>query len=150
MPEAAIPQFPGIARLRPWLRTLLLALVIAVEFFGSIVHPFPADFDGNIPEHVQRFPGWGLGVVVLAWGVTFTAATGVATRIGNRMAGGLVAVLLGWALGFNLLALPYTLWFKVAMLAVFPLACLPGLFLVRPGVSLPRRTKELHSESGIP
>ena len=31
MPEAAIPQFPGIARLRPWLRTLLLALVIAVS-----------------------------------------------------------------------------------------------------------------------
>jgi len=43
---------------------LAFALVVAVEFFSSIVHPFPADFDGNIPAHVKRYPHWVLAVFV--------------------------------------------------------------------------------------
>jgi hypothetical protein len=107
-------------------------LVVAVEYFSSIVHPLPVPFDGNIPEHVKRYPGWILGVVVLAWGATFTAATWVAAKLANRVAGGLVAMLLAAALLFNLAMLPYVLWFKLAMLAAFPLATLLGLFLARP------------------
>ena len=106
---------------------LALALVVAVEFFSAVVHPIPADFNGNMGEHVRRYPHWILGVVVLAWGATSAAATWVASRVGNRLAGGVVALLLAWALIFNLTMLPYTIWFKVVMFSVFPVACLLGI-----------------------
>ena len=118
------------------LRTLLavvagmavaFALVVAVEFFSSVVHPFPAGFDGNIPAHVRRYPHWVLGVVVLMWGATAAAATWVASRIGGRQAGALVTLLLASALAFNLSMLPYVMWFKVAMPAAFFVACLLGI-----------------------
>ena len=106
---------------------LAFALVVAVEGFSAIVHPFPAGFNGNIPEHVKRYPHWVLGVVVLAWCATAAAATWVASRVGNRLAGGIVALLLAWALIFNLTMLPYTMWFKVVMFGAFPIACLIGI-----------------------
>jgi len=102
------------------------ALVVAVEFFSSVVHPFPAGFDGNIPAHVRRYPHWVLGVVVLMWGATAAAAIWVASRIGGRLAGALVTLLLASALAFNLSMLPYVMWFKVAMPAAFFVACLLG------------------------
>jgi hypothetical protein len=107
--------------------TLAFALVVAVEFFSSVVHPFPPSFDGNIPEHVRRYPGWILGVVVLMWGATAAAATWVASRIGGRLAGALVTLLLASALAFNLSMLPYVIWFKIAMPAAFFVACLLGI-----------------------
>jgi hypothetical protein len=113
---------------------------VAVEFFSAVVHPFPPGFDGNIPEHVRRYPHWVLGVVVLAWGATAAAATWVASRIGGRLAGILVALLLAWALIFNLTMLPYTAWFKIAMPAAFSVACVLG---IRYG----RRLPGLHSVS---
>jgi hypothetical protein len=103
------------------------ALVVAVEFFSSIVHPFPANFDGNIPAHVRRYPGWVLAVVVLMWGATAAAATWVASRIAGRLAGALVTLLLASALAFNLSMLPYVMWFKAAMPAAFFVACLLGI-----------------------
>jgi hypothetical protein len=106
---------------------LAFALVVAVEWFGAIVHPIPADFNGNIGEHVRRYPHWVLGVVVLAWGATSTAATWVASRIGNRLAGIVVALMLASALIFNLTMLPYTMWFKIVMFSAFPVACLIGI-----------------------
>ncbi len=118
------------------LRTLLavvvgmvvaFVLVIAVEWFGALVHPLPANLDGNMQAHVRRFPHWVLAVVVLLWGGTGAAASWVASRIGNRVAGIVVALLLAAALVFNLAMLPYTTWFKVAMLVAFPLACLLGI-----------------------
>jgi hypothetical protein len=107
--------------------TLAFALVVAVEFFSSVVHPFPPNFDGNIPEHVRRYPGWVLGVVVLMWGATAAAAAWVASRIGGRLAGALVTLLLASALAFNLSMLPYVIWFKIAMPAAFFVACLLGI-----------------------
>jgi hypothetical protein len=106
---------------------LAFVLVVAVELFSSVVHPFPADFNGNISEHVRRYPHWVLGVVVLAWGATSTAATWVASRVGGRLAGSVVALLLAWALVFNLTSLPYATWFEIAMLSAFPIACLLGI-----------------------
>jgi hypothetical protein len=106
---------------------LALALVIAVELFSSVVHPLPADFNGNMGEHVKRYPDWILGVVVVLWGATSAAATWVGTRVGGRLAGGIVALLLAWALIFNLTMLPYTMWFKVVMFSAFPMACLLGI-----------------------
>jgi len=98
-----------------------------VEFFSSVVHPFPADFDGNIPAHVRRYPDWVLAVVVLMWGAAAAAATWVASRIGGRLAGALVTLLLASALAFNLSMLPYVMWFKAAMPAAFFVACLLGI-----------------------
>ncbi len=106
---------------------LALALVVAVELFSSVVHPIPADFNGDMGEHVRRYPHWILAVVVLAWGATSTAATWVASRLGGLLAGIVVALLLAWALIFNLTMLPYTPWFKIAMFCAFPIACLLGI-----------------------
>lgn len=103
------------------------ALVVAVEMFSAVVHPYPPDFDGDIPAHVKRYPAWVLAVVVPMWGLAAAAATWVATRSSNQMAGIIVALLLAWALIFNVTHLPYPLWFKVGMLAAFPLFCLLGV-----------------------
>jgi hypothetical protein len=106
---------------------LAIALVVVVELFSSVVHPYPPNFNGNMGEHVRRYQDWVLGVVVLAWGATSIAATWVASRIGGRLAGIIVALLLAWALVFNLTKLPYTPWFKIAMFIAFPIACLIGI-----------------------
>lgn len=106
---------------------LAFALVVAVEAINAVVHPFPANFDGNIPEHVRRYPDWVLAVVVPMWSGIALAAAWLATRIGNRVAGWIVAALLAWALTFNLTALPYALWFRIAMFSSFPAACLLGI-----------------------
>lgn len=106
---------------------LAFVLVVAVEFFSSLVHPFPPGFDGNIPEHVKRYSQWVLGAVVLMWGAAAAAAAWVASRVGGQLAGILVALLLAWALIFNLSMLPYAAWFKIAMPAAFSVACLLGI-----------------------
>ena len=118
---------------------LAFVLVVAVEMFSAIVHPFPPGLDpnapGSIPEHVRRYPGWILAVCGLMWGATAAAATWVASRIGGRPAGAVVTLLLAAALAFNLSMLPYVMWFKIAMPAAFFVACLVG---IRSGAS-PRR-----------
>ncbi len=106
---------------------LAFVLVVAVELFSAVVRPIPPELNGNIPEHVRRYPDWILGVVVLAWSATITAATWAASRIGNRLAGAVVAVLLAWGLIFNLTMLPYAMWFRVVMLGMCPVACLIGI-----------------------
>ena len=110
---------------------LAFVLVVAVEMFSAIVHPFPPGLDpnapGSIPEHVRRYPGWILAVCGLMWGATAAAATWVASRIGGRLAGALVTLLLAAALAFNLSMLPYVMWFKIAMPAAFFVACLIGI-----------------------
>jgi len=55
------------------------------------------------------------------------SGTWVASRIGGRLAGALVTLLLAAALAFNLSMLPYVMWFKVAMPAAFFVACLLGI-----------------------
>lgn len=106
---------------------LAFALVVAVEAFSSVVHPLPEDFKGDIPGHVKRYPGWVLGLVVAMWGATGAAAAWVATRIGNRVAGGVVTLLLAWALIFNLSMLPYASWFKIVMPIALVIACVMGI-----------------------
>ena len=110
---------------------LAFVLVVAVEMFSAVVHPFPPGLDpnapGSIPEHVRRYPGWILAVCGLMWGATAAAATWVASRIGGRLAGAVVTLLLAAALAFNLSMLPYVMWFKIAMPAAFFVACLIGI-----------------------
>ena len=107
--------------------TLAFALVVAIEVFSAVLHPMPANLVGGVPEHVRRYPHWILAVAVLAWGATAAGAAWVATRIGGRIAGIVVAALLAWALVFNLSMLPYTSWFKITMPCVFGAACVLGI-----------------------
>jgi uncharacterized membrane protein len=106
---------------------LAFVLVVGVEFFSSIVHPLPPDFNGNMPEHVRRYQHWVLAIVVLAWGATSGVATWTASKLSDRLAGIVVGFLLEWALVFNLTKLPYVTWFKIAMFVAFPIACLLGI-----------------------
>lgn len=106
---------------------LAFVLVMLLEGFSAVVHPFPADFDGNVPEHVRRYPTWVLAIVVPAWSLTAAAGTWAATRIASRLAGILVALLLAWAIVFNITMLPYAMWFKVVMLSGFPIGCWLGI-----------------------
>lgn len=118
---------------------LAFALVVAVEMFSAVVHPFPPGLDPNVPgsiaEHVRRYPGWVLAVAGLMWGATAAAATWVASRIGGRAAGALVTLLLAAALAFNLSMLPYVMWFKIGMPATFFVACLIGIRLGSQGAA---------------
>ena len=120
------------------LRTLLavaagmavaFVLVIAVELFSAVVHPVTPGSTGTMDEmceHVARYPHWVLGVAVLAWSATAFVSTWVATRIGNRLAGITVILILTSAIVFNVSKLPYAMWFKVVMLSCFPVACYLG------------------------
>jgi hypothetical protein len=108
---------------------LALVLVIAVEVFSAVVHPVPPGFTDTMDEmcqHVARYPHWVLGVVVVAWSATTFVSTWVATRIGNRLAGIAVILVLTLAIVFNVSKLPYAMWFKVVMLSCFAVACCLG------------------------
>lgn len=97
---------------------LALALVIAVELFSAVVHPVPPGFNGTMEEmckHVERYPHWVLAVVVPAWGGTALASVWLTQRIGNRYSGLFVGAFLLAAVVFNVVQLPYPMWFKVVM-----------------------------------
>ena len=99
------------------------ALLIAVELFSSVVHPFPPDFDGTPEEmcaHVAWYPHWVLAAVVPMWGGTAFVGTWIAGRFGNRISAIFLALLLLAAVTLNLVMLPYPLWFKISQ----PLAIL--------------------------
>ncbi len=107
---------------------LAFLLVIAVELFSAVVHPFPPEFTGTTDEICACRPisRLGLGVVILAWSATAFVSTWVATRIGNRLAGVVVILILTLAIVFNVVKLPYVMWFKVVMLSCFAVACFLG------------------------
>lgn len=111
---------------------LAFALVVAVELFSNVVHPFPADFKETHEEicrHVERYPAWVLVVAAAAWiGIAFVS-TWVATRLGGRIAGVILGLFLIWAVGFNVSMLPYPLWFEVSTIVGIPFACLIGIRL---------------------
>ncbi len=112
--------------------TLSGGLVIAVEVFGAIVHPTPPGFTGTkeeMCEHVARYPQWVLAIVVVAWSGTALASTWVAARLGGRVPGLVVALLLLWAAVTNVSMLPYPMWFKVAVLACISIVCVLGIRL---------------------
>jgi hypothetical protein len=96
-------------------------LLIAVELFSAIVHPFPTDFGGTqeeVCQHVARYPEWVLATVVGAWGLTALASTWIAARIGGRGAAIFIGLLLLAGLLCNVSMLPYPMWFKVLSVMV--------------------------------
>ena len=109
---------------------LAVVLAIVVELFSAVVHPVPSGFTGSMDEmcqHVARYPHWVLGVVVVAWSAIAFVSTWIASRIGNRTAGLVVALLLTLAVSCNVISLPYPIWFKIVMLACFPVGCYLGI-----------------------
>lgn len=103
-------------------------LIIGVEVFSSIVHPFPPDVDPTDFEvckaHVARYP-WGVLLLgALAWGLTTFLSAWLATRLGSgrHRAHGIVvgAILLALAI-MNMSMLPYPIWFWACNLILFPL-----------------------------
>src|SRR5262249_54823807 len=106
-----------------------LVLLAAVEFFGSVVHPFPEGFGGTTEEmsqHVERFPHWILAVAVAAWAVTAFVSTWTAKRLGNVYSFVIVGLLLLALLVFNISMLPYPMWFKIVSLVVIPAGIVAG------------------------
>ncbi|MDA1372014.1 MAG: hypothetical protein O2971_14775 [Proteobacteria bacterium] len=114
-----------------------LVLLIAVEGFSAVVHPFPQDFDGSYQEmfaHVARYPNWVLAVCAVLWGTTALVATWLATRFGaaRHPAHGIgVGALLVLALLFNMSQQPYPLWFEAICLVLIPLGIYWGVKLGR-------------------
>ena len=97
----------------------VFVLVMAVEMFSSVVHPFPEGMDLNdmeeMCEHVARYPDWVLAAVVGLWGFSAFLGTWIAQKVGSYWASGVEAALILWAVLFNLSMLPYAVWFKVVM-----------------------------------
>jgi hypothetical protein len=114
------------------------ALVVAVELFSSVVHPFPEGLKQTEEEmcrHVERYPAWVLAVVVPFWGITALAGTWTAQKIGNIYSAAIVGLLLLAALVLNISMLPYPSWFKIANLVVIPVASVAGSRLLRKRVA---------------
>ncbi len=96
--------------------TLSLVLLVGVELFSAVVHPFPEGFEGTheeICDHVADYPDWILAVVVPMWGAIALLGTWVAGRLGNGFAALVLAVLLLAAVIFNIAMLPYPKWFTI-------------------------------------
>jgi len=112
---------------------LAFALVVGVEIFGAIFHPFPPDVDPSDMEVCRRqvatCPQWILAVSAVAWGAIVFIAAWVATRLGahRHIAHGIViGGFLCLAAGFNISMLPYPIWFNIANLILLPTATFWG------------------------
>lgn len=101
-------------------------LIIAVELFSEVVHPFPDDLEGTheeVCQHVERCPPWVLAVAVPMWGFAAFAGVWTAGRLGNRSSSLILGLLLLAAVILNIAQLPYPVWFEVAS----PIAIVAGI-----------------------
>jgi len=114
------------------------ALVMAVEGFSAVVHPFPEGVDPTDLEvcktHVANYPSWILAVVVPMWGGITFVSVWLATRLGARRhpAHGIaIGLFLIVSAAFNMYMLPYPLWFELGNLLALPLGMVCGVNLGR-------------------
>jgi len=106
-----------------------LLLVMGVEMFSSIVHPFPPGIElthDAICRHVEKYPAWFLALVIPLWSAIAFIAVWMARRVGDLLAAGITGIALVLAVAFNLSMLPYPIWFKVGCLLLIPLLALAG------------------------
>lgn len=111
---------------------VLFLLLIAVELFSAVVHPFPADFGGTKEEmcqHVERYPHWVLAAVVPMWAGAAFLSVWTAHRIGSLYSTAIFGLLLLVGLVCNVSMLPYPSWFKMVSLVVIPFAMIGGIIL---------------------
>lgn len=107
-------------------------LVIAVELFSAVVHPFPEGFEGTKDEvcaHVEKYPAWVLAAVVPMWALVVFCSVWVARKIGGLATSIVVGALLLVAVGFNQWMLPYPRWFEIANFVTLPLGMLGAIRL---------------------
>jgi hypothetical protein len=104
-------------------------LVVGVEVVSAVMHPYPPDFDPNsfeaCKEHVARYPTPALVMGAVGWALAVFLSTAVATRLGTgrHPAHGILLGAFLFAMAcFNMLMLPYPLWFELANVILFPLA----------------------------
>jgi len=112
-----------------------IMLLAGIEWVGTLLHPFPADFGGTqeeVMQHVANYPFWGLFVGGIGWAITMFVATWLATRLSSNRhlvyGISLGLLLLGGAI-FNMAILPYPLWFWILCLVSLPLAIYVGVRL---------------------
>lgn len=112
-----------------------LFLLACIEWVGTILHPFPADFAGTrdeVMQHVANYPFFGLFIGGLGWGITMFIATWLATRLSssrNRAYGiGIGLILLSGAL-FNMAMLPYPIWYWILCMLLLPAGIFFGIRL---------------------
>ena len=112
---------------------LAFGLIVGVEGLSSILHPWPEDFSGTPEEiilQVQNYPTWVLAFLGgIGWGTTMLFSTFIATRFGhnrNPLHGYSVGLLLVSMAVFNMILLPYPVWFWILSLMVLPAAAFFG------------------------
>jgi hypothetical protein len=112
--------------MHPILRTVLavvagtvtaLLLLMAVELFSAVVHPFPEGLSQTPEEicrHVERYPSWVLAIGALMWGGAAFVSVWLTGKIGNRISAAIVGTLFLAGVVCNVAMLPYPWWFRVA------------------------------------
>jgi len=119
-----------------------LALIVLTEFVTLNLHPFPTGADTSdqtvISDHVAKFPHWILAISAVAWLITAFVAAWVATRLGpNRHPthGYVIGAILFLAAAFNMLSLPYQLWFEIVIFLGIPLVTYLGVMFAKRPIS---------------
>ncbi|TVQ32427.1 MAG: hypothetical protein EA376_06040 [Phycisphaeraceae bacterium] len=91
-------------------------MVVAIEFFGLLVHPVPEGFEGTPEEvrrHVEIAPAWFLAAAIPMWAAAAFAGVWIAGRLGNRGCALGLGLLLLAAVFLNISMLPYPVWSKI-------------------------------------
>lgn len=114
-----------------------LLLLIAVEGFSAVVHPFPEGFGHTTEEmclHVARYPAWVLAAVVPMWGAAAFLSVYASGKFGNLVSVAIVGGLFLAAVVANVLMLPYPQWFSIASPLVVAVGIAAAVWMkCRPG-----------------
>ena len=123
------PVRKAVLALLAWIAGLAVTFigVVAVEAYSSVVHPFPADFDGShlqVCAHVGRYPAWVLASAIPMWAAAAFAGVWAARRIGSFVPAIALGVFLLACVAFNVSMLPYPTWFSIGSLIAVAIASL--------------------------
>jgi hypothetical protein len=94
------------------------------EVICGVFHPVPTEAQKSMEAtvaFVKTYPGWVLGIAVGLWALTVMAAAWVGARVGRRIAGIVLCVVLIFLFYCNLWQFPYPFWFKAAEIVSIPL-----------------------------
>ncbi|MCY2967364.1 MAG: hypothetical protein NT069_27640 [Planctomycetota bacterium] len=127
------------------------AIVVGVEIFSAIFHPFPPGVDPSDLEvckaQVARYPTWLLACAAAGWCVSSLAGSWLATRLGTARHpahGATVWIALQAMAAANMAMLPYAMWFPIVIEVGLPLA---AFFGIRKGRMTEFAQRAAHSES---
>ena len=124
--------------------TAAFALIVAIELVSAVIHPMPPGMDPLDKEACTAFfadyPQWLFGFGAVGWGLTAFTSTWLATRLGayrHFAHGAAIGTLLFLAVIFNMLMLPYPMWFELTNLVLIPLGIFLGTWLATTSRSSP-------------